>query len=178
MFKKTFLWMLNKIPRKSRKALLKKISFIKAAKKEYETMDKMDTFKADDGYFILATTMKESVYPKVFEAMERHGIDHVILTNRGLKDFKVDIDGCVNMRTDDGNSWEELGNIITDKWDPMFRVCNSRKNIHRYSVLSESLMDKLDELIENDVKNRALCDRAKRFGTAYERKVITEKYKV
>lgn len=175
MFNRLFVWIINKIPHKRRKALLKKISFIPAAKRKYQEMETTDNFKPSDGYFNVAIAMKENIYPRIFEVMDRHGMDYIILSTKGIKDFKIDIDGLVSMKATDGTGWEELGNSINDEWDPLFRVCNSKKNIMTYSKIAESLMNKLDELIGNDVKNRDLCERAQRFGTVYERNVIIEK---
>jgi hypothetical protein len=36
-------------------------------------------------------------------------------------------------------------------------------------------MNKLDELLKHGIKNSELAERAKKFGTVYQRRVITEK---
>ena len=174
MFEKLSVWIFKKTPRKYREYFFKN-SFINVAKKEYEKMEKLDNFKADKGYINLAKMMKENVYPRLFEAMDRHGNDHVIINTTNIKDFKIDKDGLVNMRGSGDNNWEQLGNAREDDWEPIIRMCNNPKNILYYSKICESIMDKLDELTENDNKNRELLERAKRFGTVYDRKVLIEK---
>jgi L-rhamnose mutarotase len=161
-----------------RRMFLRTFRFIPAVGKKYKKMKENENFKADEGYVEVAKSMKNDVYPVLFEAIEKCGVENITIKLNGLKKIQIDRHGfCFLEDEKTANGWYALGNAKEDSWDPIFRLCHNRDNIMSYPIFAEGVMDKLDEMLKHGVKNSELVERSKKFGEVFNRKVVTEKHK-
>lgn len=166
----------KKVARMFRTLFYRTFSFVPSVKKRYQKMKDKEKFKADDSYLNVARALKDNVYPNIFEAMEKYSMEEISLNVPGLKKCKLDRHGFWKMEdTETAGGWATFGNAKTDQWCPLICRCYSEKSIKFFPQLAEGLMNKLDELTKHGIKNLELIERAKKFGTVYDKKVLTEK---